>query len=190
MADVGKRIDQLPEAGAISDNDLIPIEQGSTAKKLSGAQFKRYARTAVDALGWLGQTLEAGQPISVSKQTIDGVPTIVIGIPTPRDGKDGEDGKDGRDGTDSGKIQPLVVFDAETDESKKYYSAVMHIDANGKPTMIYEQTAGDPTVWGDMRKGDYDRDGDVLTAGGIKAYIDARLDEIDAALQAVIGGGY
>ena len=190
MADTGKRIDQLPEAGQIGDNDLIPMEQGSTAKKLPGYRFKEYAQTAIDSLTWLGETLAAGQPITVEKRNIEGTPTIVIGIPAPRDGVDGQDGRDGRDGADSGKIQPLVVFDAETDASKKYYSAVMHIDAAGKPTMVYEQTAGDPTVWGDMRKVDYDSDGDVLTAGGIKAYIDAKLDEIDAALQAVIGGGY
>lgn len=187
MAETGRPIGELVEAAQIENADLFVLEQGGVAKSLKGEALRRYAEGAVNDLAWLGQSLSYGQQVTVTKQTVAGVPTIVIGVPLA---KNGVDGRDGRDGADSGKIQYLYVFDDEPDETKKYYAAITHISADGTPTLHFEAVAGDPNVWGDMLSSVYDANSTVKNAGGIVAYVDSKLAEIDAALSAAIGGSY
>lgn len=45
-----KTIGQLPEASAVTDATLIPIEQGGTAMSVTGALLKAYIESALDGI--------------------------------------------------------------------------------------------------------------------------------------------
>lgn len=92
MAD--KAISELTQATEITDSDLFVLQQGSTAKKLSGSTLKGYV-----GLDWIraeAQTLPAGSEATANYDKTE--KTLKIGIPTGPQGKQGVQGETGATG--------------------------------------------------------------------------------------------
>ena len=89
MAD--KAISELTQATEITDSDLFVLQQGDTAKKLSGSTLKGYV--VLDVVSAEAQTLPAGSEATANYNKAD--KTLQIGIPTGATGATGPQGKDG-----------------------------------------------------------------------------------------------
>ena len=65
MAD--KAIGELPAASAVQDADLIPVQQGGSAKKMTGAQFRQWAQSSVSQ--YVSDAQEAAQAAGDAAET-------------------------------------------------------------------------------------------------------------------------
>ena len=83
MAD--KAISELTQATEITDSDLFVLQQGDTAKKLSGSTLKGYV--VMDVVSAEAQTLPAGSEATANYNKAN--KTLQIGIPTGATGATG-----------------------------------------------------------------------------------------------------
>ena len=89
MAD--KSISELTQATEVTDSDLLVLQQGNVAKKLSGSTLKNYV--VLDVVSAEAQTLPTGSAATANYDKAN--KTLQIGVPTGLTGPTGPQGATG-----------------------------------------------------------------------------------------------
>lgn len=173
MAD--KTIGSLPNLTDISDDALLVVEFQGAAYHITGAQWKAYAIKAAQGVN----KGEPGVSPIITVAEVDGGHLVTI---TDAEGtksvvvENGEDGEPGRPG-----VSPTVLIETITGGHRVTIS-----DITG--TKSFDVLNGsDGSGSGDMLKSAYDPNETVRTAGGIVAYVNGIVGDINAALDEING---
>ena len=149
-----KQISALPEATAVQSSDLFVLEQGGTAKKLTGDTLESWLLAMADGHGGIASIAKTGTSGLVDTYTItyaDGDTTTF----TVTNGANGTDGEDGTNGVDGTTFTPSVsaegVISWTNDGNKQNPSPVNIKGPQGDATYTYIKWASQqPTADADM----------------------------------------
>lgn len=170
MAD--SNIGDLPNLSDVQDTALLVVEFESKAYKLTGAQWKAYAVAAAQGVN-KGDPGDDGVSPTVSVVDISGGHRVTI---TDADGDTSFDVLDGLPG-----VSPVISVSTITNGHR-----VTITDATG--TKSFDVLNGaDGSGSGDMLKSAYDPNETVRTAGGIVAYVENIVGDINTALDEING---
>lgn len=167
MAD--KKISELPNLVDVSDDALLVVEFQGTAYNLTGAQWKAFAVKAA-------QGVNKGDPgfsPTVQVEDISGGHRVTI---TDAENTEVFDVLNGAAGT-SPSVSVTTIENGHR---------ITITDASGaKRFDVLNGADGDGS--GDMLKDDYDADGAVKIAGGIAAYVNGIVGDINTVLDELNG---
>lgn len=156
MADAYKKISDFTKASEFGDNDLLLVSQTGTTRALRGVTLKEFAKAA---------GIEAAK---INNAVVNASGHLIF---TTTDGASFDAGKvDGEDG--------VSVTGASIDS--QYHLILTFSDGSTKDAGYCRGASGAGT--GDMLEETYDASGAVKAAGGIVAYTDSRLEDIDAVM--------
>lgn len=156
MADAYKKISDFTKASEFGDNDLLLVSQTGTTRALRGTTLKEFAKAA---------GIEAAK---INNAVVNASGHLIF---TTTDGASFDAGKvDGEDG--------VSVTGASIDS--QYHLILTFSDGSTKDAGYCRGASGAGT--GDMLEETYDASGAVKAAGGIVAYTDSRLEDIDAVM--------
>lgn len=156
MADAYKKISDFTKASEFGDNDLLLVSQTGTTRALRGDTLKAFAKAA---------GVEAAK---INNAAVNASGHLIF---TTTDGASLDAGKvDGEDG--------VSVTGASIDS--QYHLILTFSDGSTRDAGYCRGASGAGT--GDMLEEVYDASGAVKAAGGIVAYTDARLEDIDAVM--------
>ena len=170
MAD--KTIGALPNLSDISDDALLVVEFQGVAYSITGAQWKAYAVAAAAGVN-KGDPGKDGVSPTVSVEDIAGGHRVSF---TDAKGTTTVDVMDGAAGT-SPSVSVTTIENGHR---------ITITDASGTKSFdVLNGADGDGS--GDMLKTDYDANGAVKIAGGIAAYVNGIVGDINTALDEING---
>ena len=170
MADT--TVGALPKLADISDDALLVVEFQGVAYHITGAQWKAYAVAAAQGVN-KGDPGDPGFSPTVEIGAITGGHRLTI---TDAEGVETADILDGEDG-----VSPTITITTITGGHR-----VTVKDATGSKRFdVLNGADGDGS--GDMLKTDYDANGAGKIAGGIAAYVNGIVGDINTALDEING---
>lgn len=173
MADT--TIGALPNLADISDDALLVVEFQGVAYSITGAQWKAYA---VAAAAGVNKGDPGFSPL-VTVSEVDGGHLVTITDAKGTKSVVVENGEDGEPGTPG--VSPTVLIETITGGHRVTIS-----DINGSKSFDV-LNGSDGSGSGDMLKSAYDPLETVRTAGGIAAYVNGIVGDINTALDEING---